>query len=167
MVTDVQVGLLRQKRMENKSMETAAATAGMSVRSAQKWQEGQLPSETKKARDWLTRPDAFSAVWASVIVPFLVADKRGVLRLIASAEGRDGSVTIHQDASIYAGLFDGVERAVHAIASGRRAYVHVVIGTVSLNGMVLGAGDALKANGVSSIEIERGAGAEVLLFDLP
>ena len=98
---------------------------------------------------------------------FSPADKRGVLRLIASAEGRDGSVTIHQDASIYAGLFDGVERAVHAIASGRRAYVHVVIGTVSLNGMVLGAGDALKANGVSSIEIERGAGAEVLLFDLP
>ncbi len=98
---------------------------------------------------------------------FSPADKRGVLRLIASAAGRDGSVTIHQDASIYAGLFDGVERAVHAVAPGRRAYVHVVVGTVSLNGMVLGAGDALKANGVPSIEIERGAGAEVLLFDLP
>ena len=79
MVTDAQVSLLRQKRMEDKTQETAAATAGMSVRSARKWQDGPLPSETKKPRDWLTRPDAFAAVWASVIVPLLVADTRGVL----------------------------------------------------------------------------------------
>ena len=79
MVTDAQVGLLRQKRMEKKTQETAAAAADMSVRSAQKWQAGALPSETKKARNWLTRPDAFAAVWASVIVPLLVADKKRVL----------------------------------------------------------------------------------------
>ena len=79
MVTDAQVGLLRQRRMEKKTQETAAATADMSVRSARKWQAGPLPSETKKPRDWLTRPDAFAAVWASVIVPLLVADKGAVL----------------------------------------------------------------------------------------
>ena len=79
MVTDAQVGLLRQKRMENKTQETAAASADMSVRSARKWQAGPLPSETKKPRGWRTRVDSFSAVWASVIVPLLVADKKGIL----------------------------------------------------------------------------------------
>jgi len=79
MVTDAQVGLLRQKLMEKKTQETAAATADMSVRSARKWQAGLLPSATKKERDWRTRPDAFAAVWASVIVPLLVADTKRVL----------------------------------------------------------------------------------------
>jgi hypothetical protein len=79
MVTDAQVGLLRQKRMENKTQETAAASADMSVRSARKWQAGPFPSETKKPRGWRTRADAFTAVWASVIVPLLVADTKRVL----------------------------------------------------------------------------------------
>ncbi|MFM9885106.1 MAG: pirin family protein [Burkholderiales bacterium] len=131
-------------------------------------------SEFNHSKDGLTH---FLQIWIEPNVQgippgyeqkhFSAADKRGVLRLIASADGRDGSVTIHQNASIYAGLFDGRERAVHAIASGRKAYVHVVVGTISLNGMTLGAGDAMKATSVSSIEIENGAGAEVLLFDLP
>ncbi len=98
---------------------------------------------------------------------FSANEKRGVLRLIAAADGRDGAVTIHQDASIYAGLFDGAERAVQALAAGRNAYVHVVVGAVSVNGNLLRAGDALKASGVDAIEIEKGVGAEVLLFDLP
>ena len=98
---------------------------------------------------------------------FPASEKRGVLRLIAAADGRDGAVMIHQDASIYAGLFDGAERAVHAIAAGRKAYVQVVVGAVSVNGTLLRAGDALKASGVAAIEIEKGEGAEVLLFDLP
>lgn len=79
MVTDAQVGLLRQKRMENKTQETAAASTDMSVRSARKWQAGPLPSETKKPRKWRTRADVFAAVWASVIVPLLVADTKRVL----------------------------------------------------------------------------------------
>jgi len=79
MVTDAQVGLLRKKRMEKKTQETAAVAADMSVRSARKWQTGPLPSETKKPREWRTRADAFAAVWASVIVPLLVADTKGVL----------------------------------------------------------------------------------------
>ena len=79
MVTDAQVGLLRQKLMEKKTQETAAATADMSVRSARKWQAGPLPSATKKERDWRTRPDAFAIVWATVIVPLLVADTKRIL----------------------------------------------------------------------------------------
>jgi len=79
MVTDAQVGLLRQKLMDKKTQEAAAATAGMSVRAARKWQSGPLPSETKTSRSWRTRPDAFSAVWTTVIVPLLVADGARVL----------------------------------------------------------------------------------------
>ena len=97
---------------------------------------------------------------------FSAAEKRGRLRLIASADGRDGSVTIHQDASLYAGLFDGAEGARMPIAAGRKAYVHVARGTVSVNGQALQAGDALKTD-ASSVEISGGRGAEVLVFDLP
>lgn len=79
MVTDAQVRLLRQKRMEKKSQETAAAAAGMSVRSARKWETGMLPSETKQPRSWRTRADAFVDVWVPEIVPLLQADTDGVL----------------------------------------------------------------------------------------
>src|SRR3954452_20200491 len=91
--------------------------------------------------------------------------KRGQLRLIASPDGADGSVTIHQDARLYAGLFDSAERAEHALAKGRRAYVHVARGRIAVNGTPLEAGDALKTD-ASSIFLEKGEGAEVLLFDL-
>jgi len=98
---------------------------------------------------------------------FDAASKRGRLRLIASSEGRDGSVTIHQDASVYAALLDGAERASHALAPGRKAYIHVARGSVTANGNALGAGDALKASGESAIVLECGNNAEILLFDLP
>jgi hypothetical protein len=98
---------------------------------------------------------------------FDAASKRGKLRLVASPDGADGSVTIHQDARIYAGLFDGTERAMQALAAGRNAYVHVVRGRITVNGTPLEAGDALKMAGVSEVAMEKGAGAEVLLFDLP
>jgi redox-sensitive bicupin YhaK (pirin superfamily) len=94
------------------------------------------------------------------------ADKRGRLRLIAAPDGADGSVTIHQDARVYAGLFDGAERAVHALAPGRRGYVHVARGRITVNGVPLGAGDALKTEG-PNVVLENGAAAEVLVFDLP
>jgi redox-sensitive bicupin YhaK (pirin superfamily) len=93
--------------------------------------------------------------------------KRGRLRLIASPEGREGSVTIHQDASVYAALIDGTERASYALPAGRKAYVHVARGEVGVNGQRLAAGDALKATGVPEITLAEGAAAEVLLFDLP
>jgi len=94
------------------------------------------------------------------------ASKRGILRLLASGDGRDGSLRIHQDADLYAALIDGAERAVHILKAGRRAYVHVALGKVTVNGTPLEAGDALKATGVDEIVIEKGANAEVLLFDL-
>ena len=97
---------------------------------------------------------------------FDAASKRGMLRLIAASGGRDGSVTIHQDASVYAALIDGTERVSHALAAGRKAYVHVARGKVAVNGQPLAAGDALKASGESTLVFEGGAQSEVLLFDL-
>ena len=94
------------------------------------------------------------------------AEKRGRLRLVASPDGADGSVTIHQNARVYAGLIDGAERVEHTLAAGRTAYVHVARGTVTVNGNPLAAGDALKAEGESRITLEAGRDAEVLLFDL-
>jgi quercetin 2,3-dioxygenase len=95
------------------------------------------------------------------------ASKRGRLRLIASPDGREGSVTLHQDASVYAALLDGEEAVEHTPAAGRRTYVHVVRGDIVVNGEPLGHGDALKISGERAVRLERGRGAEVLLFDLP
>jgi redox-sensitive bicupin YhaK (pirin superfamily) len=92
--------------------------------------------------------------------------KRGRLCLIASPDGREGSVTIHQNAYVYAGLFDNGERAVHTLNPSRRAYVHVARGEISVNGERLKAGDAAKLIDVAEVRFERGAGAEVLVFDL-
>lgn len=91
--------------------------------------------------------------------------KRGVLRLIASPDGRDGSVLIHQDAYLYATLMDG-GRIEHKLADGRRVYVHVVRGSVTVNSESLETGDALKAADVASVVLENARNAEVLLFDL-
>jgi len=97
---------------------------------------------------------------------FADAEKRGRLRLIASPDGAEGSVTVHQDARVYAGLFSGAEKASHALAQGRLGYVHVARGDVLINGQKLAAGDALKTD-ASQIRIEGGRQAELLLFDLP
>ncbi|MGD0505948.1 MAG: pirin family protein [Steroidobacteraceae bacterium] len=98
---------------------------------------------------------------------FSNSDKQGRLRLIASPEGRDGSVLIHQDASLYAGRFDGEEHATLELKPGRRSYVHVARGEVRVNGVELGAGDALKVTDVPAVRIDGGRRAEVLVFDLP
>jgi hypothetical protein len=98
---------------------------------------------------------------------FDAASKRGRLRLIASPDGAEGSVRIHQDARVYAALLDGAERAEHQLAIGRRAYVHVARGSVKVQGRRLSEGDALKLEKVDGITLEQGAQAEVLLFDLP
>jgi len=94
------------------------------------------------------------------------AAKRGRLHLIASPDGAEGSVRIHQDARVYAALLDGAERAAHRLAPGRRAYVHLARGRLSVNGHVLGAGDALKLADLQEVVLEKGDDAEVLLFDL-
>jgi len=97
---------------------------------------------------------------------FDAAAKRGRLRLVASPDGAEGSLTLHQDARVYVALLDGAERAVHGLARGRRAYVHVARGRLTVNGNLLAAGDALKASDVGEIVLEHGERAEVLLFDL-
>ena len=94
------------------------------------------------------------------------ASKRGQLRLIASSDGRDGSVTVHQDASLYAALVDGFEAVEFAQVPGRKTYVHVVRGEVQVNGQPLAAGDALKSAGETRMRIDNGHDSEVLLFDL-
>ena len=98
---------------------------------------------------------------------FPPAEKRGRLRLIAAKDGRDGAVRIHQDASVYAGLFDGGDSATLALAPGRKAYIHVARGSVTANGTALAAGDALKLSDVDAVRLERGRESEVLVFDLP
>ena len=79
MVSDAQVRLLRQKRMDGKTQAAAAATAGMSLRTARAWDTGPVPSVTKQPRDWRTRPDPFAAVWPAEIEPLLHRDRKGVL----------------------------------------------------------------------------------------
>ena len=98
---------------------------------------------------------------------FPAEEKRGKLRLVVSPDGAEGSVVIHQDARLYAGLFDGDEAATLAIAPGRRAYVHVARGAITVNGQALGAGDAAKLEAVEAITLTQGSDAEVLVFDLP
>ena len=97
---------------------------------------------------------------------FAPEEKRGKLRLVASPDGRDGSVLVHQDAKLYAALLDGDDRVSHQLANGRKAYVHVARGAATVNGQPLGAGDALKASGESEVLVENGDGAEILLFDM-
>ena len=98
---------------------------------------------------------------------FAAADKRGRLRLIASREGEDGSVVIHQDARLYAGLFDGAERADFPVSAGRRAWLQVARGAIAVDGTRLQAGDGARTAGPAQLQLHGGAQAEVLVFDLP
>jgi redox-sensitive bicupin YhaK (pirin superfamily) len=97
---------------------------------------------------------------------FAADEKRGRLRLIASTDGEDGSVKVHQDIKLYAGLFDGDDQASLDIPSGHKVYLHVARGQVNVNGMDLQAGDAIKAVNEDAIHVSKGNAAEVLLFDL-
>ncbi len=97
---------------------------------------------------------------------FEAAEKRGRLRLVASPDGREGSVTIHADASLSAGLFDGDEAAELALDPRRVGYVHVARGSVVANGQPLSTGDALVLEGESRLILGQGHDAEVLVFDL-
>lgn len=92
------------------------------------------------------------------------ASKRGALSLIAGHS--NALVKIHADASLYAGLFDGDERASLSIASGRKGYVHLVRGELHVNGLALQAGDAVLLDNEPTIDLHQGKDAEVLVFDL-
>jgi quercetin 2,3-dioxygenase len=98
---------------------------------------------------------------------FPAEEKRGRLRLIVSPDQADGSLLIHQDARVHAGLFDGAEQADLTVKSGRRIYVHVARGTLTANGAALSTGDALMVTNGTELHLEQGKDAEVLVFDLP
>ena len=97
---------------------------------------------------------------------FADIEKRGKLRLVASDDGAQGSVTIHADAKIYAGLLDGNEMAALALSPNRKTYVHLVKGDLEVNGQKLVHGDAAMIEAQSSLELGKGKNAEVLVFDL-
>lgn len=135
---------------------------------------GVLHSEYNPSRD---TPVHFLQIWIEPNVTgippsyeqtrFEAAARRGRLRLIASPDGREGSVTIHQDACLYSALLDGDERAVHPLGAGRNAYIHLARGKLVANGQGLEEGDALKVTAVPEVSLAGGEGAEVLVFDLP
>jgi hypothetical protein len=124
-----------------------------------------------------TEPVHFLQIWiqpsAKGIAPsyeekhFAVEEKQGKLRLIASGDGRDGSVLIHQDASLYAAILNGDDRVEHALQAGRLGYVHVIRGRVEVNGVALKGGDALKIVAEDKLTFANAEAAELLLFDLP
>ncbi|QHE90677.1 pirin family protein [Pandoraea fibrosis] len=97
---------------------------------------------------------------------FTPEEKRGRLRLIISPDGNDNSLHIHQDARVYAGLFDGDESATLTLAPNRYAYVHVARGSVSVNGVALGEGDGVRVRDETALTLSNGTDAEVLVFDL-
>ena len=97
---------------------------------------------------------------------FDAQQKRGRLRLVASPDGRDGSVTLHANAAMYAGLFDGEESAELALDLKRNVYVHLARGTLNVNGHELSAGDAVVIEHETTLHLKGGHGAEVIVFDL-
>lgn len=97
---------------------------------------------------------------------FAEAEKRGALRLVASPDGAQGSVKIHADAALYAGLLDGAESATLALNPDRKTYVHLVRGALSANGQALSGGDALLMEKETTLSLTDGHDAEVLVFDL-
>ena len=134
---------------------------------------GVLHSEFNHAAD---QPTHFLQIW---ILPrergiqpgyeqkhFAEAAKRGALCLVASPDGRDGSVTIHADATLRAGLFNGAERTELALDATRIAYVYLARGSLRVNGHALHAGDAARLDREDKMTLEGGLDAEVLVFDL-
>ncbi len=134
---------------------------------------GVMHSEFNHAKD---EPTHFLQIWIEPsvrgIAPgyeqkhFDAASKRGQLRLVASPHGRDGSVTIHADASISAALLDVDAHIEQPLDPRRKAYLHVVRGSVEVNGQALSAGDAARLEGEAGLSLRNGRDAEVLLFDL-
>lgn len=97
---------------------------------------------------------------------FADAEKRGALRLVASPDGAQGSVLMHADARLYAGLLDGDESVLLTLDPARKTYVHLVRGQLEVNGQTLHTGDALGLQSESQLRLSHGQAAEVLVFDL-
>lgn len=99
-------------------------------------------------------------------IHFPDAAKRGQLRLIISPEGEAGSLGVHQDARVYAGLFNGDETATFELGANRYGYVHVARGSVELSGVKLVEGDGVRVRDERELKFSNGSDAEVLVFDL-
>jgi redox-sensitive bicupin YhaK (pirin superfamily) len=131
-------------------------------------------SEYNHARDATTH---FLQIWIEPnqtgIAPgyeehnFPAAEKRGRLRLVASPDGAEESVRIHQDARMYVALVDGADEIERPLEAARKTYVHVARGDVEVNGERLSAGDAAMLVGEKQLTLRSGHAAEVLAFDLP
>ncbi|MCA6216235.1 pirin family protein [Ideonella sp. B7] len=143
--------------------EVQRMTAGTGVRHSEfNHAEGQ---STHFLQIWLL-PDQLGREPGYEQKAFPAEDKRGRLRLVASPDGREGSVTLHADASLRAGLFDGAETAELTLDPARKTWVHLARGSLSVNGQPLQAGDALGLSGEPRLVLSGGQGAEVLVFDL-
>ena len=134
---------------------------------------GVMHSEFNHAKDQTTH---FLQIWIKPNVNGITPDyeqktipaeqKRGVLRLVASPDGAQDSVSLHADAALYAGLFDAHQCAELPLNPARKAYVHLVQGTLEVNGQRIGTGDAILLENENRIVLTQGANAEVLVFDL-
>jgi redox-sensitive bicupin YhaK (pirin superfamily) len=133
-----------------------------------------MHSEYNHAKDQTThllqiwiQPDLLGVEPSYEQTMFAPEEKRGKLRLVASPNGENQSVTIHSNTRLYAGLIDGTEVVEHAMEKNRIAYVHVARGQVIVNDEALETGDALMLAEEDLINIQQGVDAEILLFDLP
>ena len=90
----------------------------------------------------------------------------GRLHLVGSRDGRDDSIAIHQDVDLWLGKLEAADRVTHPLAEGRHSWLQVAEGELTVNGQVLGSGDAMATTGVSSLEIEASRSSRLLLFDL-
>lgn len=139
-------------------------TAGTGVRHSE--ENDSQESEVHFLQIWLL-PSARGIAPGYAQKHFADAEKRGRLRVVASPDARDGSIEIHAEAVLHAGLFAKGERETHALSTGRHAWVHVVRGSALVNGEALKAGDAMAVSDAASVTIEGDADeGEVLLFDL-
>jgi hypothetical protein len=124
------------------------------------------PNETTHLLQIWIEPNVKGVVPSYEQKTFAEAEKQGQLRLVASPDGANGSVTIHADARLYAGLLDGAQTAELALGSNRKCYVHLVRGALTVNGVALTPGDAALIDGESQLRLDNGKDAEVLVFDL-
>jgi redox-sensitive bicupin YhaK (pirin superfamily) len=122
-------------------------------------------SETHFFQIWI-EPHAMGIAPGYEQRSFAPEEKRGQLRLVASPDAAQGSVMIHADASLYAGLLDGQEPVTLALNPKRKVYVHLVRGALTVNGQALSAGDAALIEGEALITLSAARDAEVLVFDL-
>lgn len=124
------------------------------------------PSETTHLLQIWIMPNVVGVVPSYEQKTFASADKQGQLCLIASNDAKQGSVKIHANARLFAGLFNAGQTAQLVLASGRKAYIHLVRGQLSVNGIALGTGDAALLADESQVELTEAENAEVLVFDL-